>query len=450
MNTVRQPSRRRFVKTAAAAGAAALAAPYVKSAHSAGSLSIGLWDHWVPGANDAMRQVVEEWGGANGVEVRVDFITSIGNKLLLTAQAESRARTGHDVYCVPGWFPSIFRATLEPLDDVVGEIQARHGPLVSSVEYLARIDGAWLATPAPTGSPTYAQVSRLDYFRDYAGVDLQAMFPGHDRRDPALVDSWTYDAFLDAAEKLHAAGHAFGAPIAPTPDGNQWIAQVFRAFGADLVDADGEMAVDSDATRTALEYLARLARAMPEGVYAWDDASNNRWMISGEGGAIFNPPSAWAVAMRDNPEAGERFWHHDAPRGPAGRFRAGAPFFWGVWQFSENISAAKDLFLHVAERDVVVRMLRASKGFDTPLIAAHRNAGVWEAAAPPEGVLYNYPVRGDEVETIAGYPAPPEYGSQLSTQGVYPNLVARVTQGGETIDDAIDWATGEIEAIMFF
>ena len=95
-------------------------------------------------------------------------------------------------------------------------------------------------------------------------------------------------------------------------------------------------------------------------------------------------------------------------------------------------------------------MLRASKGFDTPLIAAHRNAGVWEAAAPPEGVLYNYPVRGDEVETIAGYPAPPEYGSQLSTQGVYPNLVARVTQGGETIDDAIDWATGEIEAIMFF
>ena len=168
-----------------------------------------------------MRQICGEWGAANGVEVEIDFITSIGNKLLLTAQAESRARTGHDVYCVPGWFPSIFRDSLEPVDDVVREIEARHGKLVPGVDYLARIDGRWVASPAPNGSPNYAQVSRLDYFRDHAGLDLAAMFPAHDNRDPALVDGWTYDAFLAAAEKLHAAGHAFGSPIAPVPDGTQ-------------------------------------------------------------------------------------------------------------------------------------------------------------------------------------------------------------------------------------
>ena len=448
--TVVKPSRRRFLKTAGAAGAAAVAAPWVKSARSAGSLAIGLWDHWVPGANDVMRKICEEWGAANGVEVQVDFITSIGNKLLLTAQAESRARTGHDVYCVPGWLPSIFSDSLEPMDDVVSEIRSRHGELVEGVDYLARIDGRWVASPAPTGSLTYAQVSRLDYFRDHAGVDLAAIFPAHGDRDPALVDGWTWDAFLAAAEKIHAAGHAFGAPIAPTPDGTQWIAMVFRAFGAELVSADGEVTVDSDETRAALDYLARLARFMPEGVYAWDDAANNRWMISGQGGAIFNPPSAWAVAIRDNPEVGRRLWHNDAPRGPAGRFRAGAPFFWGVWRFSDNIPAAKDLFLHVMERETVVRLLRASQGYDAPLIAAYRDAGVWEAAAPPDGVLYNYPVRGDEVRSIAGFPAPPEYGAQLSIQGVYPNLVAHVTQAGESFDEAIDRAAGEIEAIMFF
>ena len=443
-------SRRRFIGTAAAAGTAAFAAPYVKSARSAGALSIGLWDHWVPGANDVMREICTDWGEANGVDVSIDFITSIGNKLLLTAQAESRARTGHDIYCMPGWLPSIFRASLEPVDDVVREIEARHGKLVSSVNYLARMDGTWVASPAPTGSLTYAQVSRLDYFRDHAGVDLAAMFPAHDDRDPAAVDGWTYDAFLAAAEKLHAAGHSFGAPIAPVPDGTQWVAQVFRAFGAELVDADGEIVVDSDETRAAIDYLARLSRFMPDGVYAWDDAANNRWMISGQGGTIFNPPSAWAVARRDNPDAGRHFWHHDVPRGPAGRFRAGAPFFWGVWQFSQNISAAKELFLHVMERDVVERMLRASQGFDLPLLAAYQDAGVWETASPPDGVLYNYPIRGDEVQNIAGYPAPPEYGSQIATQGVYPNLLAHVTQGGESIDEAIDWATGELEAIMFF
>ncbi len=445
-----QPTRRRFLKTAAAAGAVAGAAPWVRSAHSAGSLSIGLWDHWVPGANDVMRKICTEWGEANNVEVSIDFITSIGNKLLLTAQAESRARTGHDIYCVPVWMPSIFSASLEPLDDVVAEIQSRHGPLVSSASYLAQIDGVWRATPAPTGSLTYAQVSRLDYFRDHAGVDLAAIFPANGQRDPALVESWTYDAFLAAAEKLHAAGHSFGAPIAPTPDGTQWIGQVFRAFGAELVNADGDIAVDSDATRTALDYLSRLSRFMPEGVFAWDDAGNNRWMISGQGSAIFNPPSAWAVASRDNPAAGRHFWHHDAPRGPAGRFRGGSPFFWGVWQFSQNIPAAKDLFLHVMQRDVVERMLRASQGFDLPLIAAYRDSDVWESATPPDGVLFNYPIRGDEVQNVAGYPAPPEYGAQIFTQGVFGNLVARATQGGQSFDDAIDWAGNELEAIMFF
>ncbi len=443
------PSRRRFLETAAA-GAVGLAAPWVKSAHSAGSLSIGLWDHWVPGANDVMRDVCTEWGEANGVDVTVDFITSIGNKLLLTAQAESRARTGHDVYCVPGWFPSIFRDSLEPVDDVVREIEARYGALVPSVNYLAQIDGTWVASPAPNGSPTFAQVSRLDYFKQYAGIDLAAMFPAHRERDPALVESWTYDAFLDAAEKLHAAGHAFGAPIAPTVDGTQWVAQVFRAFGAELIDADGEIAVDSDETRAVLDYLSRLSRFMPQGVYAWDDAANNRWMISGQGGAIFNPPSAWAVAIRDNPDAGRHFWHHDAPRGPAGRFRAAGSFFWGVWRFSENISAAKDLFVHVMRRDIVERTLRASQGYDVPLIASYRDSDVWDSASPPDGTLYNYPIRGDEVQNIAGFPAPPEYGSQLSVQGVYPNLVAHVTQAGESIDEAIDWALGEIETIMFF
>lgn len=60
MNT--KPTRRDFLKTTAIATSAALAAPYVKSAHSAGKVSVALWDHWVPGANEATRQVIQEWG----------------------------------------------------------------------------------------------------------------------------------------------------------------------------------------------------------------------------------------------------------------------------------------------------------------------------------------------------------------------------------------------------
>ena len=53
--TRRTIGRRRFVSTTAAASATVMAAPFVRTAHAAGKLSIGLWDHWVPSANAASK-----------------------------------------------------------------------------------------------------------------------------------------------------------------------------------------------------------------------------------------------------------------------------------------------------------------------------------------------------------------------------------------------------------
>ncbi len=440
-------SRRQFIKSTAAVGASAAAItgfPYVKSARSAGKLKLGLWDHWVPGANDVLRQICEQWGADNGVEITIDFITSIANKLQMTAHAESRAKTGHDVLTLETWMPSMFRHRLAPVDDVVADIVAEHGPLASYATYLAQLDGAWRGSPAPVGSPNFPSMSRLDYFQTYADVDLQKIFPAGGDRDPALVEQWDYERFLVAAEKLHAAGKSFGAPITPGNDGPQWLGAIFAAYGAAVINEGGEVSVDSDETRAVLDYLSRLTQFMPDNVYAWDDAANNRWIISGRGSGICNPPSAWAVANRDNPEVGTQLWHHDNPRGPSGRFRTGNPNFWGVWDFSENISAAKDLMRFVARKDVVDQLVAASQGYDIPIITSHyQNNDYWTQAGPPTGVLHNYPVRGDETQIVAGYPAPPEYASLVYTQGILPNLVARVTQGGESFDDAIAWAGNE-------
>ena len=54
-----KPSRRRFLATTAAASATMIAAPFVRTAGAAGKLSIGFWDHWVPGANDATKSLVD-------------------------------------------------------------------------------------------------------------------------------------------------------------------------------------------------------------------------------------------------------------------------------------------------------------------------------------------------------------------------------------------------------
>ncbi len=52
-------TRRTVLQTAVAA--TTLAAPFVRGVHAAGKLSFGTWDHWVPGASEALSKLCHEW-----------------------------------------------------------------------------------------------------------------------------------------------------------------------------------------------------------------------------------------------------------------------------------------------------------------------------------------------------------------------------------------------------
>ena len=120
-------TRRSALKTAALATSALIAAPYVRGAHAAGKISIGFWDHWVPGANDVMQKQCDAWAQKNKVETQVDFITSTGNKLQLTGVAEAQAKTGHDALAFFNWDVYNVADALEPMDDVMQRLIAKNG-----------------------------------------------------------------------------------------------------------------------------------------------------------------------------------------------------------------------------------------------------------------------------------------------------------------------------------
>src|SRR5438128_6164849 len=190
-------TRRAAMKTAALATTALIAAPYVRGASAAGKLSIGFWDHWVPGANNASKILCEEWGEKNKVELSIDYITSQGNKNLLTIAAESQARSGHDIFAFPSWLPSDHADRLEPVDDIMAELIKLNGKVNSTVEYLAHNSGRWVAVPACVGSQIKGPSSRIDLMKELAGIDVVAMYPAG---SPPKADSWTLDVMLKAAE----------------------------------------------------------------------------------------------------------------------------------------------------------------------------------------------------------------------------------------------------------
>ena len=153
-----QTTRRSLLKSAVFGPVAAIAAPYVKDSYAAGSLALGVWDHWVPGANNAFAALCNEWGTKNNVEVRIDFITSQGEKDKLTAAAEAQAGTGHDIMSHRDRNIRVHAELLEPLDEIAAALIQQYGPISPVAEYLAKIKGAWRGLPAAWTPLTYGAV----------------------------------------------------------------------------------------------------------------------------------------------------------------------------------------------------------------------------------------------------------------------------------------------------
>ena len=445
----RQLTRRTLLKTGTAVAAAgALPLPFMHGAYAAGKLNVAFWDHWVPGANDVLTKLCNDWAAKEKVEIKIDYVTSQGDKLMLTSAAEAQAKSGHDMITLPIWYGPAHTADLEPADDIWAELIKRHGPTTASMTYIAKQEGHWIAPPAIPNTLTLPSVGRIDIFKEAVGLDLQAMYPAGKEPNKELTDKWTWDFFLDAAEKCHKAGHPFGLAIGQTSDTANWIGAIFNAYGAQMVDKDGNITVKSEPIKHMLDYFKRLTQFLSPDVYAWDDSSNNKGLISGQNAFIFNPPSAWAVAVRDAPKVAEQVWHFSSPKGPKGRFDAAQPSTWGIWSFSPNKSAAKSLALNLWETENVKQLVAASKGYDVPCFLTLRNFDTWANEGPPKGSIWNYPPRTEVIESVSGSPAPYRIANQIFAQATMAKMIAQHTQQGKTADQAMDWAASELEGYM--
>jgi putative ABC transport system substrate-binding protein len=161
-----------------------------------------------------------------------------------------------------------------------------------------------------------------------------------------------------------------------------------------------------------------------------------------------NPPSAWAVAKRDNPTLAAQLWTFPSPRGLKGRYQPARAAFWGIWKFSNNKPAAKSLLRHLSQRSAVEQLVAAGGGYDIPSFSGLQNFKIWAEEGPPKGTLYHYPPTPDQTVWISGSPAPPAIATQIYTQATITKMIARHTQGGESMDKTLAWAASELEGLI--
>ena len=123
---------------------------------------------------------------------QIDYITSQGNKLLLTVAAEAQAKSGHDILAMTTWRPHANAELLEPVNDIMEPIIKQNGEVNDTVKYLGQANGKWLGVPACVGSQIKGPCSRIDLMKKYANIDVQEMYPAGGAAESRQLDAWTH------------------------------------------------------------------------------------------------------------------------------------------------------------------------------------------------------------------------------------------------------------------
>jgi multiple sugar transport system substrate-binding protein len=227
-------------------------------------------------------------------------------------------------------------------------------------------------------------------------------------------------------------------------DANHNWRSVLWAFGAHEVGADGRtITVDSPPMRDALRFIkAIFDEAMTPEVFAWDDSSNNKYLVSGVAGWIHDAISAIRIAEVVTPELVPKIAVAPEVAGPAARVSCVDANVYAIWKFAQNQPAALAFLAHYAAswKDSFV----ASQGFNMPFLRARYAKPMPILGADPQvQVLQDF----HQYAQVYGYPGPPTAAAEEALNAfVLPDMVRRYLRG-DSADAAIRWAEGELRAI---
>lgn len=414
----------RAVRRVAIVTLACLAVGLASAQDTCERLRVMSWDHVVPGFQQELEALLQEFAAERGVDVALEAVSTVASPSRLALAVQER--NGLDVVALETYQTAQYADHLLPVDDLVASLEDAYGPVVDVGAEASRMEGAWRSVPW-FAAPAPANV-RTDRF-EAAGI--------------AAPSTWA--ELSTAAERLAGAGHPVALPVATTPESNYWLFGLLAGFGAEVLDEDGNPAIDSPETREALAYAAELATFMPPEALAWDAAGNDRFMISGEGSWTMNAASLYLEARERAPQVAESLSYDLPPAGPAGRFASAPVFTLGVTQWTECEEQAKDLVAHLLREESLRRQVEASRGYNQPLFSDVPEFEEWQSdpmLAQPRELL--------EFLHLPLWPAPPELG--IALQDVFdtyliPSMFARVVEG-EDPADAIAWAEERLRRIL--
>jgi multiple sugar transport system substrate-binding protein len=429
-------TRRSFLQmSGAAAAAAALSGPLGRlPAFAQGAeLSVQTWGHFITALNPLLESLTADWASKNDASIEWNYAGF--DAMLQTISTAAATGAGPDIVMFQYDNAHQFAEALVDVSDVCEAVGEAYGGWYDVAREACQVDGVW------RGMPWYFAAHGMVYREDLLNAAGYDKFPE------------TYDELLTVGKALKDMGHPMGFALGRAlGDGNNICYAVLWSFGGAVIDADGNIALDSPETRTALEYMRDLYNdAMVDTVVEWDDGTNNRAFIAGEVSCTNNASSIYWAGVNQGVSYGEDASfanvvnHAPYPLGPAGRQQILQIHSYGILNSSQNVEKAKELLSFINSDRVWQATGPLSTAFNLPLVHT-----IEEDPAMP----WNFNPKLKAFKGLAatghtfGYPGKASaLTAEIANNFIITDMFARVAVGG-SVDDAIETAIEAIEDIQ--
>ena len=397
------------------------------------SLQLLRWKRFVQAEEDAFMALVANFTKATGVEVKVvnESLADVQPKASVAANTNQGPDMFWGLYSLPHLFPT----KVIDVSDVAGYLGKKYGGWVPTAETYGKSGGKWIAIPvAYNGNVINYRISAIEK----AGFKEVP-------KDTA--------GFLELMKALKAKGTPGGMALgrAAVGDGNAWVHWAMWSQGANLVDKDDKVIIDSPATVKALEYVKALSDTFVPGTASWDDSFNNKafaesqiWLTN-NGVSIY--AAAKAAAAKGDAKAKDvmdDMNHSLWPIGPVGKpteFHICYPLM--AMKYTKAPNACKAFMAFMLEAENYNKWLEDAVAYLTHPLNAYDSNPVWKTD-PKLSMLKDASRR---TLTAGGLGSVGEKAAGALADSVMLDLVASVCTGQASIKDAIAVAERQAKRI---
>ena len=441
--TDRNFTRRHAIKSGAAlagAGAAAnlalFASAWAQAApwkpEKGAQIQVLRWKRFVQSEEDSFMALVAAFTKATGVEVKV--INESLDDVQPKASVAANTNQGPDMFWGLYSLPHLFPAKCVDVTDVAGFLGKKYGGWVPTAEIYGKSSGKWIALPV-------AYNGNVINYR-------QSMIEKAGFKEIPKDTAGFLELMKALKEKSVPGGFALGRA---SGDGNAWVHWALWSQGANLVDKNDKVVINSPETVKALEYIKALSDTFVSGTASWNDSFNNKAFLESQISLTNNGVSIYAAAKAGAAkgdakakEVMDDMSHSLWPVGPVGHpteFHIAYPLM--IMKYSKVPNACKAFMAFMLDAPQYNQWLIDSVAYLTHPLNAYDDNPVWKSD-PKLSMLRDVAKR---TLTAGGQGSVGEKAAAALADFIMLDMVASVCTGRASPKDAIAVAERQAKRI---